>query len=62
MAVVETLPVFTVAALHLAVMPWRIWRKPRRATAVSNRVGKCFFEGEKRLVDSKPLSVWTHST
>lgn len=35
---------------------------PRRCAVASNKEVKSRLELEKRLVNSKPLSVWTHFT
>ena len=39
----------------------RLWRMPSSAAVFSNSVGKSRLLPEKRFVNSKPLSVWTHS-
>ncbi len=67
MGEIEALLGLPVAALHLAVVAGRIgtmslWRIPSLVAAASNRVGSFRLLLEKRLVNSKPLSVWTRST
>lgn len=65
--VVETPLALTVAALQLAAVPEGVGADElvadaRRCVAASNKMVKSRLELEKRLVNSKPLSVWTHST
>jgi hypothetical protein len=62
----EAFLIFPVAALDLAVVPGCIgrislWRMPRAAAVISKSVWDSRFEGEKRLVNSKSLSVCTHT-
>ena len=65
--VVETLLVFAVAAFHLAVMAGRVGTDQlvpdsKPCSGQSKRVSRSFLLVEKRLVNSIPLSVCTHST
>ena len=67
MRIIEALLVFPVAALYFAVVAGCVWtdqlcRIPRRAAVSSKRVGRFLLLLEKRLVNSNPLSVCTHST
>ena len=64
MAEIKAFLVFTVAAFHLAVVArcMSLCRIPDLAAAASNRVGSSCLLLEKRLVNSKPLSVRKHST
>ena len=39
-----------------------MWRMPRSEAVFSNREGQFCLPERKRLVNSGPLSVWTHST
>ncbi len=64
---IETLLVLPMAALHFAVVAGRIRTyslvaNAKIAAVASNSVGKSLWLLEKRLVNSKPLSVWMHST
>ena len=59
---IEALLILTVAALDFAVVPRRIRADQSSAAVFSNSVCKSRLLLEKRLVNSKPLSVWTHST
>ena len=64
---VKALLVLPVAALHLAVVARRVGTDelvadPQLAAADSNKVVRSLLLLEKRLVNSNPLSVWTHST
>ena len=59
---VKALLVLPVAALYLAVVPGRVWADelvadPQFAAVVSKRVSRSRLLLEKRLVNSKPLSV-----
>ena len=62
MGVVKTFLVFTVATLYFAVMPWRVRPDELVTNAFAcqlawNSVGISRLLLEKRLVNSKPLSV-----
>ena len=60
---IEALLILTVAALDFAVVPRRIRADQLVPDAqLGNSVCKSRLLLEKRLVNSKPLSVWTHST
>ena len=64
---VKAFLVFPAAVLHLAVVAWRIGpgelvTDAKLSSGDSNRVGRFRLLMEKRLVNAKPLSVWTHST
>ena len=59
--------VLPMAALHVAVVSGcivadELMTDASSAAVASNRVGMSLLLLEKRLVNSKPLSVWTHST
>ena len=63
---IEFFVVFTVAALHFTVVPWGIGTDELVAEAKlfqfqlkERGLSEPF--GKKRLVNSVPLSVWTHS-
>lgn len=64
---IETFIVLPVAAFHLAIMPWRIGADKLMLIPCSlrrcwKRVGLKEPPWElERLVNSCPLSVWTHS-
>ena len=64
---IERVQLLTVAALDFAIVPRRIRadqlvpERPSSAADFSNSVCKSRLLLEKRLVNSKPLSVWTHS-
>ena len=67
MAGIEALLILAVTTLHFTVVTWSIGADElvtdtQLGGSVSNRVGKSRLLLEKRLVNSKPLSVWTHST
>ena len=65
--IIEPLLVLPVAALHLAIMSGSIRTD---LVMLNTQLGGCFLKKGldiplavgKRLVNSKPLSVWTHST
>lgn len=64
---VEAFLILAVAALDLAVVARRVRTDQfmpdiQFGGSFSNSVGKLRLLPEKRLVNSKPLSVWTHST
>ena len=66
MASIEFLVVFSVAALYLAVMSWGkranlFVADPHLSQSFSKRVSGFFLLLPISLVNSKPLSVWTHS-
>ena len=59
---VKAFLVLPMAAFHLAVVPGRVWADelvadPQFAAVVSKRVSRSRLLLEKRLVNSKPLSV-----
>ena len=62
MAGVEFFIILTMTSFHLAVVPGRVWADelvadPQFAAVVSKRVSRSRLLLEKRLVNSKPLSV-----
>ena len=61
---IEELLILTVAALDLSVVARRIGANQFMPDpqVFSNSVGKLRLLFEKRFVNSKPLSVWIHST
>lgn len=63
---IEFLIVFSVAALYFAVVPWRVRTDEFMANAHTFQFQfkqRRFItaSGSRRLVNSEPLSVWTHS-
>ena len=63
---VKAFLVLLVAALYFAVVSRRIgqmslYRIPNSAAVVSKSMGRSHLLLEKRLVNSKLLSIWTHS-
>ena len=64
--VIETLLVFTVAALYFAVVTGCVWADQlvpdsKACSGQFKACGRSLLLLEKRLVNSKPLSVCTHS-
>ena len=64
---VEAFLVFSVAALHLTVMSWSIRADEfvldsQLSSGILKQGWDVPFAVRNRLVNSKPLSVWTHST
>ena len=65
--VVKALLVLTMATFHLSVVPGRIGADELCAVCpavwpLPQRGARSRWLWEKRLVNAKPLSVWTHST
>ena len=63
---IEALLILAVTTLHFTVVARRIGADElvpdtQLGAVVSNKVGRSRLLLEKRLVNSKPLSVWTHS-